>query len=318
MTFPDYADGWHQRPGWPAPDEIAGLVKDLTGEIRGVLDGWVIWPGVSGMVKAYAGAALWHCCVLLERMEEAHARGDELVGRILSRALVESWFVGLYLHYGKAEALDAVAAGYRDGLIKQHQAIAEHDDRIRRRRREATKRNKAIARENANFVAWNTAHPDLPPKRLYEPAPVPTEQTIDFDSKPAIARLAHIDPQRLPVSTIVARLAGYTKGTEDETTFSVAYDLTYRGLSGLGAHPTLWVLNSYLDNRAGTGIMIRIRDETGADPLAQPNLDSGLLLVSGLSARLLGAHGVDTPIADSLVARYNLDGVSSGDPLEHD
>lgn len=316
MTFPAYADDWTTRPGWPAADEVPGLIKDLVGEVRAELDSdrWAILVGgPTGMARVHSGSALWHCCQLLQRLEGAHARGDEMIGRLIARSLLETWFTGLYVHLGGIDALNAVAAAYKDGLVKQHRRIADHDDRIRKARDDVAAFNEKVAHDNAGIERWNAIHPNEPSKPLRELKQVPEADTIDFDSTPALAQFPHLDPKPLPLATMVDQIAGFTKGTDDEASFTVAYDLAYRGLSGLGAHPTLWVLNAYLDSNSGRSNFVRVIDDPDVGSFAQPNLDSGLYLTTTLASKVLGAAGADLPVCDAISNRFVLPDASDGE-----
>jgi hypothetical protein len=113
------ADGGDQ-PAPPSSAQVAQGAIDLLGEVDEAFssDRWAILD--SGRQHStwllYDGAALRHCCRLLYEIEVAAAAGLELPVRMLGRAHMEAWLVGLYIHFGGHEAPLKVAQAARHSL----------------------------------------------------------------------------------------------------------------------------------------------------------------------------------------------------------
>jgi hypothetical protein len=113
---------------------------------------------------------------------------------------------------------------------------------------------------------------------------------------------------RLPLRTVMDRIRRLTKDRGEEEVFDLAYEMAYRGLSGLGAHANLFVLTSYLDNGHGRANFLKFRTEAEVGPsFSEPNRRMCLLLLSGLAVRVLGDRDEPCPVARKVLDVFNGD-----------
>ena len=277
-------------------DRVTSLREIIT-EVRAALatDRWVLRPTTRMVPTAYADAGLSHCCNLAEELIAAHDRGAEIIGRILARALFETWLVAYYVHLGGIDALEAVAGAYREAIETSRAALEEHDSLVRRRRREVRKRNEKIAAVNAGKERWNRDNPDRRPKPPTDLLPDPPGVEIGIGVEPEEwpKHVPNVSPRRLPLTMIVDRVRALTREAGQEETFDAGYHLAYRGLSQFGAHANLFVLNAYLDDRAGHGNFVHVTNHASVpSSFADPNLNMALLLTAGLASRGSRREGI--------------------------
>lgn len=283
---------------------IAALVK----EVREILatDRWAFTQALSTDPPMLAAAGLSHCCILAEEIIGAHDRGQEMTGRILTRALFETWAVSYYLQLGGAEAHEAVTRGYAYDRIAQGRSVAQAEQAARHRRRDAMRRNKRIAKANAHKERWNAEHPDEPPKVLTDPLDVPPPVTSEIDPKSWRVNLPDLKPQRLSLMKIIQRLSPLTRKLGPEETYDQAYNYAYRSLSFLGAHASLWVLSCYVDDRGGKAFFRRIAEQAVVpSSFDEPNKYMASLLVAGLAATVFGARDQEAPVAREVLDRFH-------------
>ena len=291
----------------PTDAELPGLIAQVITEVREALasDRWVVLPNDRMVAAVHAAAGLSHCCVLAEEIVSAHDRGSEMTGRILSRALFETWLVSVYIHHGGVEALIAVGDAYHHSLQVQNEVVRVHDDQLRTARSKVRKRNAKIAKTNQGIEEWNRRHPDQSPKQLHEQIPEPAGVLIGLDLSEGLRRIPTRSPKPLPLMTLVDRLRRLTREAGKEESFDAAYHLAYRGLSSLGAHANLFVLNSYLDDRGGQAILIRLRSDSAvSSSFGSPNLNMALLLTAQLSSLVLGSRDCPCQISDAVLQRF--------------
>jgi hypothetical protein len=284
--------------------DVRQALEGVVAELRAVLatEKWVLVPNPRMTAVAFAAGGLAHAAALAEAVVSAHDRGEELVGRILARALFETWLVAYYLHHGGVDAVEALSEAQRSQLELQRRVMAEHDEAVRHARKRVRAKNRRIAANNARIVAWNEAHPDTP-KPLLDLLPGPPGVLVDWSDAPPVEDRSAKD---LSLLEIVAELRRLTRAKGTEETFEASYHLAYRGLSNLGAHANLFVFGAYLDNRNGRGNLVRIRPTaTVRSSFEDPNLDMALLLVAGLSVAILESRGADCPLASAAVEFYN-------------
>lgn len=133
---------------------------------------------------------------------------------------------------------------------------------------------------------------------------------VDLDLERALDGGAPTDEvSPLALAGIVARLNEYGRAQEGaDAVFDMVYDLGYRGLSTLGAHPTLWVLNAYLDF-SETSTMVGTVAEMRAASMAGPVLNTAVMLTAALSEKVIALKGDEAPVASSVSARYRIEEV---------
>lgn len=295
----------------PEDDELPGLVKELLTEIHQALSAprWVLLAGAStAKVHLHAAAALRHVCALLEDVTRAAEDGREAALRVLGRAHLEAWLIGMYIVMGGKEALEDIASGYRYSLEAQHARLLEYDVRVKRDIGRARRANKRIRIANEGIAQWNAMHPEAQ-KPVLTKLPTPTRTPVDLDllASPAAGTPDEDDEiNRLVLAAVVARLNDLAQAEEGiDGGFDIPYDLAYRGLSTFGAHPTLWVINSYLDFH-DRSIMVRTSPTMHAPSMATSVLQTALLETAALSQRVLALRETETPTADAITARYQI------------
>lgn len=275
--------------------DVTAALRAVITEARRELDSphWTLLPNERMKAAAYAAAGLAHCCSLAENLLAAHDAGDEILGRIIARAIFESWLVAYFIHHGGPVALAAVNDSYESAKALQRRQLQEHDDAVRARRSKVQERNQKIEAANAGIAMWNERNPERPPKSFHEPVPEPPGVIVGWDDAPERSIASHRNLGRpLSLMMMVGELRRLTRAKGQEETFDAAYHLAYRGLSNLGAHANMFVLDAYLDNRKGDGIFVRVKPVASVpESFRAPNLNMALLLVAGLAASVLGDRG---------------------------
>jgi len=234
-----------------------------------------------------------------------HAEHDEIAARMVARGLFESWVVGAYLHYGGFEALTTLWDDFHHEVKVQADEADRHDKALLRNRADADRRNRKIARDNAAKQRWNETNPELQPRTLTDLVPPPPGVLIESDWSERMELFAAGTPKKLPLKTMIDKLRSLTRSAGDEQTFEAAYMIMFRGLSTVGAHTNIRVLDWYLRDRDGRASFVRVGPQ--AEPpssLAEGNVLSALLLVAHLAQLVLGARGGDHPMADVVMNRF--------------
>ncbi len=297
----------------PPADELPALATALVEEVDMLLSSprWRLLRQSSTISHhAHAAAALRHAAALLIDVVDAAERGREAALRVLGRAHLEAWLVGMYVMAFGDEALADIEAGYIKAISAQHNRLADYDEQLQREIKKAKAQNKRIRAANKHAERWNEAHPHEEPKPLVEEVPVPMRTAVDLDLERALgggAPAEEVSP--LALAGIVARLNEYGRAQEGpDAVFDMVYDLGYRGLSTLGAHPTLWVLNAYLDF-SETSTMVGTVAQMGAASMAGAVLNTAVMLTAALSEKVIALKGDEAPIASSVSARYRIEEV---------
>lgn len=289
------------------PAEVPVWLADITKEVGEAFasDRFAVLLQERTVAQMYSAAALAHCCHLGRVVADLHAKNDELAARMVARSVFESWAVGLYLHYGGYEAAKALLGDFHYQVKTQREQADRHDDALRRERAAVAAKNAKIERDNAGKFAWNDDHPNETPKELQEPLPDPPGVFIDYDWSERVHLFEGSTRQKLPLKTIVDKLRVFTRDAGDEQTFEAAYVYMFRGLSTVGAHTNIPVLDWYLDDGNGHAIFVRaLQEARPPSSLDHANLLSTLLLVAGLSQRVLDARGCSHPLADEVMHRF--------------
>lgn len=289
----------NETPAWLA------AVRSEVGEAFAT-DRFAVLRRERTVAQMYAAAALAHCCHLAGVVVDLHARGDELAARMIARGVFESWTVGLFLHYGGYEAANALWGDFHHEVKTQAEQAELHDSELRRKRKAVAEANAKIERNNVGKRAWNEAHPGETPKRLEELLPDVPGVLIEYDWSERMHLFAESTPQKLPLKTMIDKLRVLTREAGDEQTFDAAYVYMFRGLSTVGAHTNLRVLDWYLDDADGRATFVRARqDARPPSSLQDANLLSVLLLVAHLSQLVLESRGCSHAAADQVMDRFN-------------
>lgn len=294
----------------PPADELPALAAALVDEVDMLLSSprWRLLRESSTVShRAHAAAALRHVAELLTDVVDVAQRGREAALRVLGRAHLEAWLVGMYVMAFGDEALVDIEAGYVKAISAQHNRLADYDEQLQRDIKKARAQNKRIRAANKHTERWNEAHPDEEPKPLGEEVRVPMRTAVNLDVERALGGRAPVDEvSPLALAGIVARLNEYGRAQEGpDAVFDMVYDLGYRGLSTLGAHPTLWVLNAYLDF-SETSTMVGTVAHMGAPSMAESVLNTAVMLTAALSEKVIALKGDEAPVASSVSARYRI------------
>ncbi len=208
--------------------------------------------------------------------------------------------------YGE-DALADIQAGYAKAISAQHTRLGEYDESLRQEIAKAKRKNKRIRARNRELQRWNEAHPEAA-KPLIDELPVPRRTAVGLDLAAALAEGA-ADKDEIPplaLTGIVARLNEYGRAHEGpDAVFDMVYDLGYRELSTLGAHPTLWVLNAYLDYTERSTMVGTVAAMRAAS-MGEPVLGTAVMLTAALAEEVIGLKGDEAPTAASISARYRI------------
>jgi hypothetical protein len=154
----------------------------------------------------YDGAALRHCCRLLDEIEVAAAACLELSVRMLGRSHMEAWLIGLYIHFGGYEALLKVAQDARHSLEGIELEARQFDEWLAAEKAAARKSSKKVAKTNGGIAQWNEKNLDAPAKPLLDEPYVPQLSSTSLDLNSLIEGFGPHEAQGLSVSEIVDTL----------------------------------------------------------------------------------------------------------------
>jgi len=164
-------------PAPPSSAQVAQGVIDLLGEADEAFnsDRWAILDSRRQHATwlLYDGAALRHRGRLLYEIEVAAAACLELSVRMLGRAHMEAWLIGLYIHFGGYDALLKVAQDARHSLEGIELEARQFYEWLAAEKTAARKSGKKVAKTNSGIAQWNEKNPDAPPKPLLAEPYVP-------------------------------------------------------------------------------------------------------------------------------------------------
>jgi hypothetical protein len=288
-------------------DELDDLIAAVIDEARRELasDHWVLLRRSTTQVAAASAAGLAHCCQLAEELVAAHRRGSEIAGRILSRALFETWIVAYYIRLGGQEALNEVAA---DSVHRQKQhaeSFKTYDRLIADRRSKVRRKNRKIVARNDGCRIWNSRNPDLPPKEMIPLLKEPEKLQSGVDTKSWLASFPDVDAKRLSLVDVIHRLGPLMKAYGVDETYELAYHFAYRAWSA-SAHPTMSVLDRYLDDRQGMALFLRVKVQPHYGvSFADPDRQVALMLLSGLAVAVFTSRSRPCPVAQRTLDRIH-------------
>jgi hypothetical protein len=286
----------------PAPEDLSEGIVRLLEEVDATLasDRWAIINKGTDHVTwlVYDAAALRHCCQLLHEIEVAAQTNQEWAARLLGRAHLEAWLVGLYLHYGGFDALVRVAQDTRHGLEAMNHDAEAFDKWLTGEKKSARKNIRKVEAANNGIQRWNEVNPTSPPKALLDTPYVLRLQPADIDLSRHIAAFGDHEAQPLPVSDIVNLLTdlGPERGFALES-FRPIY-LIYRVLSSIGTHANLNVLEPYI---ARGNFTRTTRAPAGGSAIDTIRI-TALHGTAFLAGAVLGDQGCPTPAANAIRA----------------
>lgn len=255
-------------------DRLTRDRRELVKNVRSLLDSdpCALFPrGRDELRQQLVLGAVAHCCVLLERIDRERRDGDDLVGRTVARAHLESWLHGMYLHLGGLNALYTVAGAFRGSLERHQNALQRLDD-------EATTEADKLA--------------------------------VDFS--PLLVQFDDVKACRLDIEELARRVHALMRKEESEVDddvsrprATVVYDLVYRALSTLGAHPNYWVLEKYITQPR---LFRRVTAHATVTTMRGP-METAVPMTADLGARAFGALDCDVATLQQLRDRHPIVGV---------
>jgi hypothetical protein len=195
------------------------------------------------------------------------------------------------------------------GPDAQREGFGKYNDRIVKERARVATYNAKVAQDNEGIRARNArTGEDIPLRVALAP---PAEEPIDLDLDHAIQSIAAFDEADVPYIEMTKELGpiaakagaggGYWEGI---------YDVVYRSLSAFGGHPTLMVLNSYLD---APGLLAHVSPRTTLPTLDVACMGRGIFLTSLLAEHVFEAAGCDVELFEEITIRYRDSPMGGGD-----
>lgn len=280
------------------PRNLSALVRRVVSEVRThfASDRCAFVPRLNTQPIHHAAAALSHCCVLLEELDAARRR-SETTARLLARAHCEAWLVGMYLVFGGMAALEHVAGAYKRAIRVMQNELDALDKRIAAAHRKTERKNVRIRKANARRQLRNASGGDARP--LKPEIPSSDLEKIGFDVSNSAAYNLDVPEAELRFAEVASRLGPMARHAgAKELNFELMYHLVYRGLSTLGAHPTLWVLDQYLSWPRN---FLRVSSAIDSAPIADGATYVALVMTAILSQQVLQILGCETPEAEMVV-----------------
>jgi hypothetical protein len=273
-------------------DVYAQMLRVVVTEIQNAItDDRSVLPREPGNEPdTYTLAGLSHCCVLLERLERIRADESLFHGYLVARACVETWLAAAYIFFAREQGLAEIRATFGNSVRSQVQQIRESVENDKRRHREAALSKKKVLEANEGIAARNRRDgTDLPLKEVPEvPAP-PADNTAGTDLllesvKEMTGPSVSYDEMAKRIGPL-AKAAGVGGGN-----WSSLYDVPYRSMSNFGAHPTFFVLDSYVEHSSSVA---RVGTETLRDWRVHRSTMDVVYLVALLGVVVLSSLGFD-------------------------
>lgn len=292
--------GNETQDGEASPEEPTDQDDWLTVELQGVIKQIraafsdpkaVFIPYPDRFPDALALAGLAHCCILLEELDDLRLRGNDFTAYLVARGCVETWLTSAWLFLKGEEGKAQLDGAYARALRIQNEKVLESMERAKRKRREAVRRRRKVAAANEGIRLANERNGSDKPLL---PTPELPPETGDLVTG-LEARLRHVkDVAEATVSyeTMADQLgplaerAGIGGGN-----WSDLYNVVYRSLSAWGAHPSIWVLDAYLDRDRPH--MLHVRSTVPPEGRAAIATFDTVQLVVLLAAEIFARLGVD-------------------------
>jgi hypothetical protein len=284
----------------PTSAELSDGISRLVDEVSAILSTprWAILNSGTERTKwlLYDAAALRHCCRLLYEMNVAAQTGQEFAVRLLARAHLEAWLIGLYIHFGEFEAVERLAQDTRHNLEATNNDAASFDGWLVGEQKNTRKRVRRVNRANDNISRRNEENPGLAAMELHEAPYVPQMRTTGLDLGEQIAEFANYDAQPLAISELVDLLSKLAreKGFGKES-FRPIY-IIYRVLSAIGTHATLTLFESYFIRKG----FVHTAPAPINGSVADVSRITALQGTAYLACAVLGDQGSPTPVAEEL------------------
>ncbi len=191
-------------------------------------------------------AGLSHCCMLLEEIDQARRNGNGLLVGLLCRAHFEAMITAGWLFLGREAAVDKLLGDLRRAVRLQHEAFARSDADGRALLRSIRKHNRKLEKQNAHRRLARERGVQID---LLMPVAEPVIRLVDADLSDVWRAWGYRDVNESDVGfeEIAAAIgplaakAGLPHGNWD-----AAYNVLYRSLSSFAAHPSYWLLDTYV------------------------------------------------------------------------
>jgi hypothetical protein len=239
-------------------------------------------------------AGLSHCCMLLEEIDQARLRGNSLVVGLLCRAHFEAMITAGWLFLGREAAVDKLLGDLKRAVRLQHEALARSDADGLSLLRSIRKHNRKLEKQNAHRRRARERGIEID---LLTPVREPVIRLVATDLSDAWRAWGYRDVNESDVGfeEIAAALrplaakAGLPHGNWD-----AAYNVVYRSLSSFAAHPSYWLLDTYVSRgKLFASVMSSHPEEQHRMTMAA---EGAVGLTAQFSAAILEPRGVDVAI----------------------
>ena len=264
-------------------DLYAQILRIIVGEIRGALaDQRTTFPrDPANEPDVYSLAGLAHCCLLLEQLDDI--RLDENLFRtyLVGRACLEAWLAAAFVFFKREKGLEEIQATFGNSVRTQVNQIREAYENAKRQYEKARTSRESVLQINAGIAMRNQRDGTNDPLEEIPETPIaPRDNSVGTDIlvdsvKTLTGDSVTYDEMAKQIGTL-AKAAGAGGGD-----WSALYNVPYRSMSNFGAHPTYFVLDSYVDKSASA---YRIQ----AEPYRNWRVHSSTMDVAHLVA-MLGA-----------------------------
>lgn len=261
----------------------------------------------------YALAGLSHCCVLLERLERIRVDESLFHGYLVARACLETWLTAAYIFFAREQGLAEIRATFGNSVRSQVQQIRESVENARRRHRAATLSRQKVLEANEGIAERNRRDGTTVPLIEVPQVPaLPRDNTAGTDLllesvKEMTGPSVNYDEMAKRIGPL-AEAAGVGGGN-----WSSLYDVPYRSMSNFGAHPTFFVLDSYVEH---AGSVSRVGAETLRDWRVHRSTMDVVYLVALLGVVVLSSLDFDVSNLRGVTAWWNAERMKlpTGDP----
>jgi hypothetical protein len=182
--------------------------------------------------------------------------------------------------------------------------IVQYDRLLNREIEKARARNAKIKANNRLNGAWNIAHPDETPRPIRDLLLAPRRPQIGWDLAHWIKQLNTVEAKAMSFKQLVAKTNALLRATDDgEQNLDVIYSVAYRLLSSVGGHPSLEVMNGYIEH-SERATMVRLTERINSPSFISVIRHTSLMATALVAYRVLGLPGAATPAAVDILKRY--------------
>ena len=104
----------------------------------------------------------------------------------------------------------------------------------------------------------------------------------------------------------MTRIQQLTTDAGLEESYEALYVYAYQTLSTVGIHPYAQVLASYIDDRRGQALLLRVGPTSRLPTLQEVVMVTTLLLIANLTTTVYERRGVACPVATEVLHRFGM------------